>query len=285
MRRIASPDLTEISDTSLDPRFADNRFVLDHPELRFYAGMPLAAPTGEALGMLCVVDAQPKALTGFQREALRRLAGLAMSVLESHRPDRALGALVEGAPSPILFFDATSWRWRHVNASGLRDLGLTPDEAIDANPAHYSPAYAPQALAERLAPLLEGRVDRIELETEQRAADGRMRPVAVSFSAADGGDGPVVMAFVHDLSDRRRLDRERLERQRFFDLASEMFLILHHDGRVLQANRRMADVLGYPPEALSALEPMAPVHPGDRERLQAAIDTLHRRAARPSTSR
>ena len=268
---IASPDLTEIGDTSLDPRFAGNRFVLDHPELRFYAGMPLAAPTGEALGMLCVVDTRPRELDDFQRDALRRLAGLARSVIDGYRPHRALGALVEGAPSPILFFDASSWRWRHVNASGLRSLGLTIDEAAAADPARYSPAYAPQALAERLAPLLAGRVDRVELETGQRAADGRMRPVAVSFSVADGGDGPVVMAFVHDLSDRRRLDRERLERQRFFDMAAEMFLILHRDGRVLQANRHMADVLGYPPEALAAMEPMAPVHPADRERLQAAI--------------
>ena len=49
-----------------------------------------------------------------------------------------------------------------------------------------------------------------------------------------------MIAFVHDLSERQQLERERHERQQFFDLASEIFLILDGNGRVLQANRRLA---------------------------------------------
>ena len=46
-------------DATVDDRFADNPFVVGDPHLRFYAGEPLHAPGGEAVGTLCVLDTEP----------------------------------------------------------------------------------------------------------------------------------------------------------------------------------------------------------------------------------
>ena len=63
-----------VDDASGDDRFADNPFVVGDPHLRFYAGEPLHAPGGEAVGTLCVLDTVPHSLSPEQERVLRDLA-------------------------------------------------------------------------------------------------------------------------------------------------------------------------------------------------------------------
>lgn len=82
---ILDPEPLIIPDATQDARFEDNAFVLNDPQVRFYAGIPLQSPQGYALGTLCVVDMKPRELTPFQLSVLKRLAAQAMDMLELHR--------------------------------------------------------------------------------------------------------------------------------------------------------------------------------------------------------
>ncbi|MGH7250292.1 MAG: GAF domain-containing protein, partial [Nitrospiraceae bacterium] len=68
---IVQPDLFVVRDAMADPRFSTNPLVTADPHIRFYAGMPLIASNGHALGTLCVIDRVPRELTQEQAEALR----------------------------------------------------------------------------------------------------------------------------------------------------------------------------------------------------------------------
>jgi hypothetical protein len=71
---IRTPDPLVVADARADSRFADNPSVIGDPNIRFYAGQPLAAPTGERIGALCLVDDRPRDLTDDQIDLLRELA-------------------------------------------------------------------------------------------------------------------------------------------------------------------------------------------------------------------
>lgn len=74
---IAQDDLFFVTDTLDDPRFRDNPLVTGAPHIRFYAGVPLIDADGFKLGSLCVIDTEPRRLTGQQARALRELGGIA----------------------------------------------------------------------------------------------------------------------------------------------------------------------------------------------------------------
>lgn len=82
---IRGRDVFEVVDARADARFARNPLVAGEPHVRFYAGAPLIAPGGEAVGAICVIDREPGALSAAQRGQLGLLAQLVVDELERRK--------------------------------------------------------------------------------------------------------------------------------------------------------------------------------------------------------
>jgi diguanylate cyclase (GGDEF)-like protein len=80
---LGAPEPMVVGDARTDPRLADNPMVLQDPNLRFYAGQPIAAPGGEPLGTLCVFDDRARDVADFDAEALGELAGMVEAEIAS----------------------------------------------------------------------------------------------------------------------------------------------------------------------------------------------------------
>lgn len=78
---IEGTDVFEVKDALLDARFADNPLVTGAPHIQFYAGAPIRMADGSAIGTVCVIDRQARALTDTQRTQLMELAALAREAL------------------------------------------------------------------------------------------------------------------------------------------------------------------------------------------------------------
>ena len=87
---ILGKGLMVVPDATKDKRFKNNPLVTGPQKIRFYAGAPLITPDGHALGTLCVLDHEARALRPEQKQSLRVLAHHVVSQLELRRHARAL---------------------------------------------------------------------------------------------------------------------------------------------------------------------------------------------------
>lgn len=87
---ILNSELMEIPDAHQDERFNDNPLVVNEPNIRFYAGMPLETRDGFRLGTLCVLDTVPKQLNAGQKFALQALANQVIKLFELRFQNQAL---------------------------------------------------------------------------------------------------------------------------------------------------------------------------------------------------
>jgi diguanylate cyclase (GGDEF)-like protein len=73
-----------VPDALLDPRFADNPYVVGPPHVRFYAGVQIYSIERQPLGTLCVMDYVPRTLSPEDLDVLRDLARMVEQLIH-HR--------------------------------------------------------------------------------------------------------------------------------------------------------------------------------------------------------
>jgi diguanylate cyclase (GGDEF)-like protein len=83
-----------VEDATQDPRFADNPLVTGQPGIRFYAGAPVRAPSGQPVGTLCVIDTTPRAMPDGLAQRLADLARGVSEMLTLHTALKHLYGLV-----------------------------------------------------------------------------------------------------------------------------------------------------------------------------------------------
>lgn len=136
-------ELLEVLDARLDPRMADNPLVTGEMGLRYYAGAVIHAPTGEAIGALCVFDTRPRPpMSEARRKQLRTLADAVEDALRlrleltRHRETEA--RLIRSEASYRMLSDhchdilvRADRKGRISYASpSTRALGYAPDEVV-----------------------------------------------------------------------------------------------------------------------------------------------------------
>ena len=84
-RAIEQDGIFIVPDARRDQRFRDNPQVTGEPHIRFYAGAPLRARDGHALGTLCVIDRRVRHLNPAQLDALDALRRQVEAQLELRR--------------------------------------------------------------------------------------------------------------------------------------------------------------------------------------------------------
>jgi PAS domain S-box-containing protein len=198
-------DFFEVPDLADDERFHGNG-MLEAAALRFYGGSRLQGDDGHALGMLCVLDAQPRRLTEQQRAQLRHLAALAMSCLDMHRRHRQqewFGQVVQEVAEEVFVLDPATMRIVHANRAALDGMGCTPAQLRRLPAGALTPdAMPPADLVAGEQRVVEGRRQR---------PDGTSYPAEMRWSVLDTPGGPVIACSAQDISDRKRLERIRDE--------------------------------------------------------------------------
>jgi PAS domain S-box-containing protein len=134
---ILSEEVFEVSDSSLDPRFADNPLATGEPHVRFYAGAPILTRDGLPLGTVCLIDHKPHQLSPQQKTALQALARHVMALIELRsrieerdRAEARYRSLFENNPLPVWVYDLATLRFLAVNDAAVIRYGYSHDEFL-----------------------------------------------------------------------------------------------------------------------------------------------------------
>ncbi|MBC7473647.1 MAG: PAS domain S-box protein, partial [Candidatus Sericytochromatia bacterium] len=87
---ILQNDIFIVSNALQDQRFFDNPMVTEDPSIRAYAGVPLESPDGYKLGTLCVLDRVERNFSTEQKQALKDLSSQVMLILKLRLNDQLL---------------------------------------------------------------------------------------------------------------------------------------------------------------------------------------------------
>lgn len=214
---ILSDAVMVVEDATRDERFADNPLITGEPHIRFYAGAPLMLAPGIHLGALCVIDRVPRRFSSEQRDQLRSLARIAVTLLRMGRAERearesaALYRLLADNATDVIVRCDLDGRRRYVSPAAKRLLGFEPQELVGTRPIDSVHPQDAKAFAHLLKEVGQGRLKQAVCQQRYRRKDGTWVWVEVSFNltadlATGASDGYV--AVIRDISQRKEAERQ-----------------------------------------------------------------------------
>ena len=109
------------------------------------------------------------------------------------------------------------------------------------------------------------------LDLMARRKDGSEFPVEISLSHVETAGGRLAIAFVTDVTPRRKLEEER---NQFFNLSADLNCVAGEDGYFKQVSNSFEEVLGWSRQELLSAPAVDFVHPGDRQASLAVLQGL-----------
>ncbi len=199
-------DLFEVSDTLSNQRFADHALAAYDRGIRYCASAPLLTATGFAIGSLSVLGHAPQQLTAAQRDELKQLARLAMTLMEAHKKGAQtarLAPILENLESEIHIFEADKLSYLYLNATARRNLGYTEDEIAHMTPLDLRAHWGEGELRGLLESLRSGHQQHLAYETQLMRKDRSTYPVEVRLQFLRDGATPAFISIVNDITARK----------------------------------------------------------------------------------
>ena len=217
---IRDDSLFEVSDATLDPRFATNPLVTGDPDIRFYAGAPIVLPGGERIGTVCVIDRAPRQLEEHQRAMLQSLAAIVGAMLSQRRQllsttsqlaesELRVRRLYEATPA-ILHSIGADGRILNVSDRWLTLMGYQRQEVVGRLSSDFLTPASQAHARDVVLPMFfrTGRCDRIEYQFVRR--DGVAIDVLLSATLERDGNGGTArsLAVLEDVTATKLLEKE-----------------------------------------------------------------------------
>ena len=294
---ILTPDQPFIvEDARHDPRFADNPLVTDRPHIVFYAAIPLViGEDRQPVGVLCVIDHQPRVLPEPVLDGLRALAhqlevllmerlrqrqlaqSLDLALQQRRMFESILDSLLEGvvlqdANRRILMANTTAQR---MMAPTRRDADQ-PWTLLDWNAVRPDGRPIPIEECPAAVALSTGQVINGELLGVQPQPGEERRWLVIgartfrTVPSPTGEETTLVVTSFTDVTELRRLEEQRKAAEsiieNIFTTSIDVHVALNERGQFALLNSSLERLLGLPAAEILGRHFNEFVHPDDRER-------------------
>lgn len=254
---ILEPRHFEISDLSKDKRFSGIPLVKGLEHMRFYAGYPLIDPDGFALGAICVLDRKPNKLREDQRESLRMLAEIAVTMIVDKRKHHELDHFEQifNLSHDMICIVGTDGYFRRVNPAFTAVLGWSEAELLSRPYIDFvHPEDAPLSEKE-LKSMRAADARMVHFNRRYRTKSGEYRLLQWVANRTSSSD--IIYAIARDITEERRreqmLESSRHKLSAFFEHSHGLMCTHDRNGKFLSVNTAGASLLGYTVEELEGL--------------------------------
>ena len=136
-----------------------------------------------------------------------------------------LGSILEKSLNEIYIFDVKTLNFIQVNQGARKNLGYSMDELKNLTPVDIKPDFNEQQFCEFITPLHQGVQHQLVFETIHQRKDGSTYPVEVFLQIYREEEKPIYYAIINDISDRKKIDKELLEKNA--ELEQFIYMISH----------------------------------------------------------
>ena len=174
-------------------------------------------------------------LTVFLMAGLLLAAGAGVEVIrrrELARAERArrqveeerasLRDVIERSLNEVYLFDPETFRFRFVNRGAVRNLGYSPDELHAMTPLDIVPDLDADELRRLVSDAASLRGEAHRFEAVQRRKDGTRYPVEVHLQRVEVASGPVLLAIINDITERRAAEDRIRKLNRVYAVLSDV---------------------------------------------------------------
>lgn len=123
-----------------------------------------------------------------------------------------LGRVLGRSLNEIYFLHPDTLRFVLVNHGAEQKLGYGMNQLLHMTLADIMPEVPPKALEAMVRPLLDGEKEEVVFEARIRGNDGRIYPAETCLQYFETESPPVVVAIVHDTTERQTMDELVSER-------------------------------------------------------------------------
>ncbi|MGZ3811587.1 MAG: PAS domain S-box protein [Mucilaginibacter sp.] len=247
---ILTDEIFEIHDVLENETFRRNPFVVNDPQIRFYAGAPLIDPNGFRIGALCVMDMVQRSLTDEQLIALRTLADEVMSnlVLRKQKKqlrdnlltDREYYNLFNSSPEIHCVLDK-DFRIEKINNTVNDILGYTPQETAGQVIWDFFSEGVRVSATQKLKRDLEKQPRPVAIETPVLTHLGDIKWIGWSFTFKENK----WYASGRDVSHQKRAETD-LDILSFAARKSPSGIVIRdNQGHIIWFNEALEKLLGY----------------------------------------
>lgn len=217
---ILGNDLLEVQDLTQDSRFADNPLVNNFPNISYYAGIPLRTSDDLNIGSLCILDQVPKLLTDLQKDALKNLSTIVMSLLEAKKnvsEITVLAQIVKNSFNEVYLFDASSLTCVYTNEEANNHTKIQNQSLLGS---HFFEFFLQPNKVEfelLLQPLLQKEKKFIVIESFKKSLDGTEYSVELRIQFSEAKNSSLLIVIANDITERKNaeLAKHALQEQKF----------------------------------------------------------------------
>ena len=207
-----------VEDARNDTRFLSNPLVVNAPNIRFYAGIPIKSIQGYSLGTLCVIDSKPKRPNAKELKALSDLAQLATKEIQFRERMLTAQDSIDHAQSKFqsVFENAgagmalvkPSGPWLQVNDELCKIVNYTRDELLNLT---FQDITYPEDLntdLNLLQQLMSSKIDRYQLEKRYVRKDGTLTwvEITVTKQIMQRDEIEYLIAIIKDINDAKETE-------------------------------------------------------------------------------